>query len=73
MGILLANPITKFMGWIMNGIYELLYFIGIKNVGLNIILSTILFTIIVYTFIAYSFFLYKSSVFCIFYTCASSD
>ncbi len=49
MGILLANPITTFMGWIMNGIYEFLYFLGVKNVGLNIIVSTILFTIIIYT------------------------
>lgn len=49
MGILLANPITTFMGWIMNGIFEGLYFIGIKDVALNIILSTILFTIIIYT------------------------
>ena len=49
MGILLANPISTVMGWIMNGIYELLYFIGVKNVGLNIILSTVLFTIIIYT------------------------
>lgn len=49
MAILLANPITTFMGWIMNGIYEALYFIGVKNVGLNIILSTVLFTIIIYT------------------------
>ena len=49
MGILLANPITKFMGWIMNGIFEFLYAVGLKDVGLNIIVSTILFTIIVYT------------------------
>ena len=49
MGILLANPITKVMGWIMNGIFEFLYAVGLKDVGLNIIVSTILFTIIIYT------------------------
>lgn len=49
MAILSANPITTFMGWIMNGIFEALYFIGVKDVALNIILSTILFTIIIYT------------------------
>ena len=45
MGILLANPITVFLGKIMNAIYEALYTIGIDNV----IYSIILFTIIVYT------------------------
>lgn len=45
MGILLANPITEFLGMIMNWIYEGLYLIGIDGV----IYSIILFTIIVYT------------------------
>lgn len=45
MGILLANPITQFLGKIMNLIYEGLYLIGIDGV----IYSIILFTIIVYT------------------------
>lgn len=45
MGILLANPITTFLGKIMNLIYEGLYLIGIDGV----IYSIILFTIIVYT------------------------
>ena len=42
------NPIEKLMGLIMNGIYECLYFIGIKDVGWNIVISTILFTILIY-------------------------
>ena len=41
--------IAGIFGKIMNAIFELLYAIGIKDVGLNIVLSTILFTIIVYT------------------------
>lgn len=45
----MTNPIVTFMGWIMNGIYEFLYLLGMRNVGWNIILSTILFTIIIYT------------------------
>lgn len=45
MGILLANPITEFLGKMMNLIYEGLYLLGIDN----IIYSIILFTIIVYT------------------------
>lgn len=42
------NPIEKLMGIIMNGIYETLYFLGIKNVGWNIVVSTILFTVLIY-------------------------
>ena len=42
------NPIATFMGWIMNGIYEFLYLIGLRDVGWNIVLSTVLFTIIIY-------------------------
>ena len=42
------NPIEKLMGLIMNGIYEMLYFIGVHDVGWNIVLSTILFTILIY-------------------------
>ena len=41
--------IAGIFGKIMNAIFELLYVMGIKDVGLNIVLSTILFTIIVYT------------------------
>ena len=41
--------IAGIFGKIMNLIFECLYSIGIKDVGLNIVLSTILFTIIVYT------------------------
>ena len=40
------NPIEKLMGFIMNGIYECLYFIGVKDVGWNIVLSTVFFTIL---------------------------
>ena len=42
------NPIEKLMGFIMNGIYECLYFIGVKDVGWNIVLSTVFFTILIY-------------------------
>ena len=41
--------IAGIFGKIMNAIFELLYLIGITDVGLNIVLSTVLFTIIVYT------------------------
>ena len=41
--------IAGIFGKIMNLIFEGFYLIGIKDVGLNIVLSTILFTIIVYT------------------------
>ena len=41
--------IAGIFGKIMNAIFELLYLVGITDVGLNIVLSTILFTIIVYT------------------------
>lgn len=45
MGILLANPITQFLGWIMGRIYEILSSIGLDSS----VYSIILFTIIVYT------------------------
>ncbi len=41
--------IANIFGKIMNLIFEFLYLIGIKDVGINIVLSTILFTIIIYT------------------------
>ena len=37
----ILGPIAKLLGWILNGIYTLLSFIGIENVGLSIILLTI--------------------------------
>ena len=40
----ILGPISKLLGLIMNGIFELLNFIGIPNIGLSIIL----FTIVVY-------------------------
>ena len=45
MGILLANPITEFLGKMMNLIYEGLLLLGVDN----IIYSIIIFTVIVYT------------------------
>ena len=36
------GPIAKFLGWIMNGLYEFMYNVfGIENVGLSIVLLTI--------------------------------
>ena len=35
------GPIAKILGWLMNGIYEIMAAIGIENVGLAIILFTI--------------------------------
>lgn len=40
----ILGPIAKILGWLMNGIYEIMSVIGIENVGLAIIL----FTIVVY-------------------------
>ena len=40
----ILGPIAKVLGWLMNGIYEIMAAIGIENVGLAIIL----FTIVVY-------------------------
>lgn len=40
----ILGPVSKLLGLIMNGIFELLNFIGIPNIGLSIIL----FTIVVY-------------------------
>lgn len=37
----ILGPIAKLLGWILNGIYILLSYIGIENVGLSIILLTI--------------------------------
>lgn len=37
----ILGPIAKLLGWILNGIYTLLSFIDIENVGLSIILLTI--------------------------------
>lgn len=45
MGILLANPITTFLGWIMKWIYEILSSVGFEST----VYSIIVFTIIVYT------------------------
>ena len=41
----ILGPIAKILGWLMNGIYEIMAAIGIENVGLAIIL----FTIVIYT------------------------
>ena len=41
----ILGPIAKILGWLMNGIYEIMAVIGIENVGLAIIL----FTIVIYT------------------------
>lgn len=40
----ILGPIAKLLGWVMNGIYQLMSMIGIENVGLSIII----FTLIVY-------------------------
>lgn len=37
----ILGPIAKILGWLMNGIYELMAAIGIENVGLAIIIFTI--------------------------------
>jgi len=37
----ILGPIAKILGWLMNGIYELMAAIGIENVGLAIIVFTI--------------------------------
>ncbi len=36
------GPIAKFLGWIMNGVYNGLCAIGIENIGLSIIILTII-------------------------------
>ena len=41
----ILGPIAKILGWLMNGIYEVMATIGIGNVGLAIII----FTIVIYT------------------------
>ena len=41
----ILGPIAKILGWLMNGIYEIMAVMGIENVGLTIIL----FTIVIYT------------------------
>ena len=38
---LILGPIAKLLGYLMNGIFNLLYMIGIPNIGLSIILFTI--------------------------------
>ena len=38
----ILGPISKILGWIMNGIYYVLSLIGIENIGLCIIILTIL-------------------------------
>lgn len=38
---LILGPIAKLLGYLMNGIFNLLYLIGIPNIGLSIILFTI--------------------------------
>ena len=37
----ILGPIAKVLGWLMNGIYEIMAAVGIQNVGLTIILFTI--------------------------------
>ena len=43
----ILGPIAKILGWLMNGIYEVMAAIGIGNVGLAIII----FTIVIYTLV----------------------
>ena len=38
----LIGPISVVLGWVMNGIYEVLDLVGIANIGLSIILFTII-------------------------------
>lgn len=37
----ILGPIAKILGWLMNGIYELMAVVGIENIGLSIIIFTI--------------------------------
>ena len=37
----ILGPIAKILGWLMNGIYNLMAAVGIENVGLSIIIFTI--------------------------------
>lgn len=43
---MIMGPIAKVLGWIMEGIFNILHFIGIPNVGLTIILFTIVVNIL---------------------------
>lgn len=43
---IIMGPIAKVLGWIMEGIFNVLHFIGIPNVGLTIILFTIVVNIL---------------------------
>ena len=43
---MIMGPIAKVLGWIMEGIFNVLHFIGIPNVGLTIILFTIVVNIL---------------------------
>ena len=37
----ILGPISKLLGWLMNGVYYLMAQVGIENVGLSIIIFTI--------------------------------
>ncbi len=37
----ILGPIAKLLGWLMNGVYEVMALVGIENVGLTIIVFTI--------------------------------
>lgn len=38
----ILGPIARLLGWVMNGIFSLMSFIGIENVGLSIIIFTLI-------------------------------
>ena len=57
----MTNPIVTFMGWIMNGIYEFLYLLGMRNVGWNIILSTIAMILVFSPFIMTKYLMIKGN------------
>lgn len=44
----ILGPIAKILGWIMNGVYNLMAAVGIENVGLAIIIFTIIIYMLMY-------------------------
>ena len=44
----ILGPIAKILGWIMNGVYNLMATVGIENVGLVIIIFTIIIYMLMY-------------------------
>lgn len=44
----ILGPIAKILGWIMNGVYNLMAAIGVENVGLVIIIFTIIIYMLMY-------------------------